>query len=592
MRATTSQLEENLCRAETLIDKIWRRRSDAFLLRVIEGRPIERFPDLSEAAAERTATQARAELARLQRIDCDRLPHQLALTSKIARFVLSVEAQAADRYWLAHDCGMYFPAMFPIGSFGSGLLFTYAAKIFTSFSFSSPGDGDRYLALLEDYATLIDQMREKLLGQQARGIRIPQASLPGMRALVTSQAEAARKELKVHPMRLRAAALPADFSETVAHRLERRLALAFALLLETIGPDYAAHAPETVGMAQFKDGLGIYETLVSEHLSLPMTIDAVHKAGHDRMARLEDEMTEIRNRLGKSDRKRFHLSLLTDPAWCAHSPADVQARFESAVRRIEPHIDSLFRFKPAARYRVARLDPKLETTMTYGYFQDPIAGHPDGVYYFNGSNVSERSLVTAPALIYHELVPGHHFHWATQTENELLHPLRKYLMFGAFNEGWAEYAATLAGEVGMYGDPRERYGRLLNDAFLTSRLVVDTGMNALGWSLDKARLYMRDHSIMSEAEIASESLRYSTDIPAQSLTYKIGEIKMHELRKRTRSALGERFDIRDFHDAVLRSGAMPLDILEWHVDHWLESQAEDHGPQHPHEAGVIPSRTK
>jgi uncharacterized protein (DUF885 family) len=186
-------------------------------------------------------------------------------------------------------------------------------------------------------------------------------------------------------------------------------------------------------------------------------------------------------------------------------------------------------------------------------------------------------LATAAPLIYHELIPGHHFHIATQRENELLHPLRQSMLFTAFNEGWAEYAATLAGELGMYADPCERYGRLLNDAPLTCRLVVDTGMNALGWTLDQARRYMRDHTIMSEAEINSETLRYSTDIPAQGLAYKIGELKIHELRNRARASLGKEFDLRTFHDAVLGSGGMPLEILDWHVDCWLAEKADGPG---------------
>jgi uncharacterized protein (DUF885 family) len=204
-----------------------------------------------------------------------------------------------------------------------------------------------------------------------------------------------------------------------------------------------------------------------------------------------------------------------------------------------------------------------------------MAGHPDGVYYFNGTHLSERTLATMPSLIYHELIPGHHFHFASQKENKLLHPLRQNSFFNAFNEGWAEYAAGLAGEVGLYSDPHERYGRLLMDAFVVARLVVDTGMNALGWSLEQARAYMREHTALSEAEIASESLRYSTDIPAQGLAYKLGEIKVKTLRDRARSALRDRFDIRDFHDAVLGSGGMPLDVLEWHVSRWIRTQAAE-----------------
>jgi uncharacterized protein (DUF885 family) len=567
-----SASEAHLCRAQNVIDKTWQRISDMYMSRVVDGRPIESFPDLSEAEADRTAAQARVTLAEIDAIDSRSLPHQLALTLKFVRFQSAIEAQAADRYWLAQSIG--FPAMFPVAPYGSGYLLNAMLKTFTGFVFARPGDTDRYLALVEDYARLIGQMHQKLIGQAERGIRIPQPAIPGMRALMAGQVKAAQEALQVDQSRLGISSEAGAFVDVVARRIAERVKPAFVALLDAIGDDYGARAPETVGIGQFKDGARIYESLVAEHLSMPMTIEAVHRAGHDRMAQLEARMAELRVTAGHTDRDRFHRFLLTDSAWVARSEADVQAHFDTAIRRIEPHIDGLFCFKPIARYRAARLDPKLEGSMTYGYYQSPRAGHPDGVYYFNGANVSERTLATASALIYHELLPGHHFHIASQRENELLHPLRQNGSFNAFNEGWAEYAATLAGEIGMYVDPCEQYGRLLNDAFLTCRLVVDTGMNALGWSLEQAREYMRDHTVMSEHEIRLETLRYSTDIPAQSLAYKIGEIKIHELRQRARSALGSAFDIRDFHDTVLGSGGMPLEVLEWHVNTSLDSKTK------------------
>jgi uncharacterized protein (DUF885 family) len=143
----------------------------------------------------------------------------------------------------------------------------------------------------------------------------------------------------------------------------------------------------------------------------------------------------------------------------------------------------------------------------------------------------------------------------------------------AFNEGWAEYAATFAGEIGLYAEPAERYGRLMMDAFLTCRLVVDTGMNALGWSLEQAREYLREHGHMSEAEVCSETVRYSCDIPAQSLAYKLGDTFLVNLRERMRGRLGERFDVRAFHDAVLRPGALPLPLVATNVDRATETLA-------------------
>jgi uncharacterized protein (DUF885 family) len=204
--------------------------------------------------------------------------------------------------------------------------------------------------------------------------------------------------------------------------------------------------------------------------------------------------------------------------------------------------------------------------MTFGYYAPPTPGNPVGRFLINIDNVSRSAMPYAASLNYHELVPGHHLHFASQAENAALHPLRSYGFVNAFNEGWAKYAATLAGEIGMYEAPEERFGRLIMDAFAICRLVVDTGMNALGWSLEQARDYMRANAFLSEAEIRSESIRYSCDIPAQGLPYKLGEYFLAEQREVMRAALGDSFDIREFHDAMLRPGALPLPLVAANVD--------------------------
>ena len=174
-------------------------------------------------------------------------------------------------------------------------------------------------------------------------------------------------------------------------------------------------------------------------------------------------------------------------------------------------------------------------------------------------------------LIYHELIPGHHFHIALQREDEASSEFRKNsaLFYAAFTEGWANYAAGLGIEMGILQQPYDRYGWLLFDAFITNRLVVDTGMNHLGWPLEKARQYMMANTFSSEEETATETLRYSTDMPAQALAYKLGLEKIREIRAAQQAKLGEGFDIRTFHAAVLGSGAMPLPVLEEHVDWYM-----------------------
>jgi len=207
--------------------------------------------------------------------------------------------------------------------------------------------------------------------------------------------------------------------------------------------------------------------------------------------------------------------------------------------------------------------------MTFGYYDMPTAEEPTGRYRFNGSTLSERPLISAAALIYHELVPGHHFQLNLQRENETIPAFRRLGSQTAFVEGWGEYASDLAGEMGLYSDPYDEYGRLGMDMFLSTRLVVDTGMNLMGWPRQKAIDYMLDHDLESATQITSETLRYSADRPAQALAYKMGSNKIRELRQRAEKALGPKFDIRRFHDAVLGSGSMPLSVLEKHIDWWI-----------------------
>ena len=183
-------------------------------------------------------------------------------------------------------------------------------------------------------------------------------------------------------------------------------------------------------------------------------------------------------------------------------------------------------------------------------------------------------MIWAGSLIYHELLPGHHFHLATQNENKILQDYRRKYTSGAFTEGYAEYAASLGIEMGMYEDPYELYGRYLAEIFLASRLAVDTGLNALGWSLQEARDYMAKYVVQSKEEIASETLRYSTSIPAQALNYRLGYEKHWELRRRAEAALGEQFDIREYHDIVLSDGSKPLVVLELKVDRWIASKSQ------------------
>ena len=206
--------------------------------------------------------------------------------------------------------------------------------------------------------------------------------------------------------------------------------------------------------------------------------------------------------------------------------------------------------------------------MTYGYYQPPSAADPVGYYRYNGSNLEHRSLIGAQHLIYHELIPGHHFQLALEQERTAVHPLQAFLGASAYGEGWAEYAAGLAEAMGVY-EPYDLYGLLMARSFVATRLVVDTGLNALGWTLDRARQAMRQNSLEADVQIGTELLRYSTDIPGQALSYYIGYDRIMELRARAQKELGAAFDLRSFNDALLSSGSVPLNVLQSHVEWFI-----------------------
>jgi uncharacterized protein (DUF885 family) len=456
--------------------------------------------------------------------------------------------------------------MFHPTAYCGGYLLSVVHKQFAAFEWAASSDADRYLALVDDYAKLIDQFTARTAGQASRGMRIPQVQVLQARTLLTALKSGVRKQLLAAPQ----AASP-SFPRHFAARVEKSIAAgiepAFDRALEGLSDNYLTHAPNEVGLGQYPGGADVYAELVRFHTTLNLTPEQVHACGVERMSQIEESIGAIQAEIGfKGDGNGFATYLNRDPHWRASTGEGVKAVFQRYIDRLRPVLNDCFATVPVAAYRVAPLPEALKASMTYGYYDPPSEARAEGIYFFNESNLTKQPLFHLGALTYHELMPGHHLQLALQHENVSLHPVRTHSFVTAYIEGWAEYAATLAGEMGLYEQPQERYGRMVMDAFLTSRLVVDTGMNALGWSLERARDYMRAHSRLIEAEVLTESVRYSCDIPGQALAYKLGDTEILSMRERMRQALGPRFELADFHAAVLAPGALPLPDLHWHIE--------------------------
>lgn len=553
------------------VDDAWREFQRSPFVQLQMGISPTQLPDVSLTEAERRSEVGRSLLKRLDGLDMSALPHDLALTVRLVRFRAHTWSREVDWYWIVVDPSGIgaFGVFLPTAYCGARLLNSVHNQL-ASFRFRSSGDTDRYLALVADYERLIEQFTERTAGQAARGIYMPRVQVQQARTLLTAFKSGVRAALSVAPQRLAAVAAD-DFVRELDSRTATRIEPAFGRALEGLSEAYFAKAPESVGIAQYPGGAELYAELVKLYTTLDLTPEQVHTRGLERMAEIETSMCGIRADLGfKGDGPAFLAHLNHQPLWRAETVAGVSAVFQRYIDRLMPHLRNFFPVVPKASYGVAPLPEALQGSMTFGYYDPPRKDRAEGRYLFNSQNLTQQSLINIGALTYHELMPGHHMHIATQQENDGLHPFRALGLVIAYAEGWAEYAATFAGEIGMYELPEERYGRLVMDAFLTCRLVVDTGMNVLGWSLERARNYMRAYSGLSEAEILTESIRYSCDYIGQALAYKIGDREILALRERMRSALGAQFDVKDFHAAILGPGALPIPDLQWHVEQEIE----------------------
>ena len=513
------------------------------------------LPAVEEVNAD--AAWAEGFLLRLHTLQPDRLTHDQWITYAMLDNDAGIMKDAAQYFW-------FDVPVTPYASPLRGLAGALAAM-----PLRSDTERQAYLDALNRVAITFASYEARLRSQMLRGIVVPAEEL----RLAVPYVRGFGGPGAASPLRPRDAAIAAltgeartSFLQQVDAALTESVAPAVERLAAFMDGPYRATAPASVGLSQYPGGRAYYQFLIRRNTSLTLTPEQIHEIGLSEVTRLEAELEKVRTEANFTGTfAEFHASLRNDRRFMATSAADIGDRMMKAVARIEPQVREFFPLQPRAPYGVRQLDASLEQQMTYGYYQQPFGGEPGGYYLFNAFRPEQRSILMAEATIYHELVPGHHFQITLQRENDTLIPYRRTAGFTAFTEGWAEYASDLAGEMGMYSDPYARAGRLAMDLFLSTRLVVDTGMNVLGWSRAKAIDFMREHTFESDLQIDTESLRYSADYHGQALAYKLGARTFHDLRDQVARAQGAKFDLPAFHAWVLRAGAMPLSVLDGHV---------------------------
>ncbi|MGY6551580.1 MAG: DUF885 domain-containing protein [Erythrobacter sp.] len=523
--------------------------------------------DLSQAAYDRRVEEAGQFLARLAAIDPAALPADLRVDHAILKRSLQDRISAArhdhDRYVLFTNRGGWFLSI---------------AALPERSPFFTLADYESYVGRLENFARMnedgIARSREAVL----RGLTQPCGPMAGLEARVQTL-------IKDDP---RASVFWKPFArrpETIAPRawddLEARAAAAitggvFPALQDFISfytEDYAPRCRTGLpGISETPGGADYYTHRAQQYTTTDLTPDEIHELGRAEVARIRAEMEEVAAGAGFASREEFITHLRTDPQYYL---TDAQAYLDHAAalaKYIDGWMPRLFGRLPRQPYTVLPIPEAQAPGNTTAYYErgSLAAGQP-GIYRVNTTELDQRPLWELPALGVHEAVPGHHQQIALQQELEI-HPLRANgTFFTAFTEGWGLYSERLGIEMGLYDTPAKEMGRLSYEMWRAARLVVDTGIHSKGWSKQEAVDFMLMNTALSPANIDAEVNRYIT-WPGQALAYKIGELKIRELRMIAEETLGTRFDLRAFHDAVLENGAVPLDVLEEHIESWIEAQ--------------------
>jgi uncharacterized protein (DUF885 family) len=440
----------------------------------------------------------------------------------------------------------------------------------------SMAQAEQMLARFAAYPRRVEQEIARLRQGMAGGWVPPRPSLTRVLAQLDAQmAGAPQRSPFFEPFeRLGSAIAPAE-QQALLGRAERAIVdqvlPATRRLRDFVATEYLAAAPAEGSLAGYPGGDRVYAALVRSHTTTSLSPQQVHTIGKQQVAALRAEMeTLIRSTGFGGDFAAFVRQLNSDPKFFYDSADALLAGYRDIAKRIDAELPRLFAELPRTPYGI-RAMPAFMGIGAADTYDPPADASAAGWFNANVLAVKTRPKWGMPTLVAHEAVPGHHLQWARAAELPAVPAFRRRAMFTAYGEGWALYAETLGGPIGLYADPYGRFGHLQAQLFRASRLVVDTGIHALGWTRRQAIDTMLEQTGMDAEFIASEVDRY-TAWPGQALAYMLGELKIVELRDRAHAALGERFDICRFHMVVLDSGQVPLDLLERRVDAWIEAQ--------------------
>lgn len=533
-----------------------------------EPKPVDRLTRVSEEDQRRRYEFWRGVREDLDRIACERLEREECIDYRIFR-------RQMDQFIDDYETRAYLIPFNSDWSFWAGW-----ARMAEGSNFSRPADYEAYLARLGELPFVMDEYIALMRTGLETGMTQPRVILDGRDQTIRAQIV---DDVADSPFYQPFAALPEDWS---AERREALRARARTVIGEEVVPayrkllaffldEYAPGARETLGATALPGGERFYQAQIRRYVTRDMSAEEIHAIGLSEVARIRAEMDQIINEVEfDGDFEAFLAFLREDERFYAKTPKELLALASYVAKKVDGRLPSMFGHLPRQPYGVAPVPEEIAPYFTAGrYVGAPAEARRGGYYWVNTHQLGSRTLYTLPALTLHEGAPGHHLQAALALEQRERPSFRRNAYISAYGEGWALYAEKLGVEMDIYETPYEHFGRLTYEMWRACRLVIDTGIHALGWTRQQALDYLAGNTALSLHEVSTEVDRYIS-WPAQALSYKIGEYTIWALRRDAEARLGADFDLRDFHDFILGLGSVPLDVLSDEVERWVAGQVD------------------
>ena len=552
-----------------LLDQVWDfelNESPMLATNVGDDRGQDRLADDSVEAIEGRAKKQKEFLNRLTRIKTNLLSPMSQIDHEILR--LRLEGQLSNHRFTTH--------LMPINNReGFHISFPELPRVMNP---KSRTDFLNYVARLKDFDRYADQQMELLRGGIAAGLTQP--------AIIMRDSESqARSHVVDDPKKSLLFENIADGSREavgdqwgelepqILSAIETSVVPAYRKFADFLKTEYLPACRGPIGASAMPRGRAFYRDRVKRFTTIDISPEELHQTGLRENARIREEMDSIRESVEfDGTLPQFLEHLRTDSKFYAKTPDELLKEVAYILKKADGQLPEMFGRLPRIPYGIREIPAYVAPQTTAAYYWPPATdGTRAGFYYVNTYNLSSRPLYQLEALSMHEAVPGHHLQLAIQAELNDLHVISRESNITAFIEGWALYSERLGKEMGFYKDPYQDFGRLSMEAWRASRLVVDTGIHWMGWSRAKAIEYMKENTALSEHNVVAEIDRY-IGWPGQALAYKTGELAITRMRREAEQRLGDKFDIRGFHDRVLEAGAIPLPLLEERVTEWVESE--------------------